>query len=215
MGSDHCAGIVRTTLQRLNGVGEINTNIASHRVSVNVASDGPEEQALRNAVEGAGYDVASVAQAGQTDTDDGTEIEQSYLSQAIKRLWIAGVPTTLIMILMMLHMFWQPIPGYLTIVVILAFPVVFLYGGEATHNAAWRSLKNRTFNVDVLISMGSVPPYLIGLVGFIYPMTSFVEMATTIMTFHLLGRFLEAKAKGRASEAIRRLVTMGAKTARV
>ena len=69
--------------------------------------------------------------------------------------------------------------------------------------------------MDVLISMGSVPPYLIGLVGFIYPMTSFVEMAATIMTFHLLGRFLEAKAKGRASEAIRRLVTMGAKTARV
>jgi Cu+-exporting ATPase len=215
MGSDHCAGIVRTTLQRLNGVGEINTNIASHRVSVNVASDGPEEQALRNAVEGAGYDVASVAQAGQTDTDNGAEIEQSYLSQAIKRLWIAGVPTTLIMILMMLHMFWQPIPGYLAIVVILAFPAVFLYGGAATHNAAWRSLKNRTFNMDVLISMGSVPPYLIGLVGFVYPMTSFVEMAATIMTFHLLGRFLEAKAKGRASEAIRRLVTMGAKTARV
>jgi P-type Cu+ transporter len=93
--------------------------------------------------------------------------------------------------------------------------VVFLYGGWATHVSAWRSLTNRTANMDVLISMGSLPPYLIGLVGFVYPMTSFIEMAATIMTFHLLGRYLENKAKGRASQAIRKLLTLGAKTARV
>ncbi|MDX5327973.1 MAG: copper-translocating P-type ATPase, partial [Marinobacter sp.] len=129
--------------------------------------------------------------------------------------WIAAVPTTLIMLLMMPHMFWQPIPGYLAVVVVLAFPVVFLYGGAATHKASWRSLKNGTFNMDVLISMGSLPPFIIGLVGFVYPMTSFIEMAATIMTFHLVGRYLEAKAKGKASQAIRRLLTLGAKTARV
>jgi P-type Cu+ transporter len=112
-------------------------------------------------------------------------------------------------------MFWQPIPGYLAIVAVLAFPVVFLYGGWATHRSAWRSLTNRTANMDVLISMGSLPPYLIGLVGFVYPMTSFIEMAATIMTFHLLGRYLETRAKGRASQAIKRLITMGAKTASV
>ena len=119
------------------------------------------------------------------------------------------------MLLMMPHMFWRPIPGYLAIIAVLAFPVVFLYGGIATNKSTWRSLKNGTFNMDVLISMGSLPPYLIGLVGFVYPMTSFIEMAATIMTFHLLGRYLEALAKGRASQAIRRLMTLGAKTARV
>jgi Cu+-exporting ATPase len=92
---------------------------------------------------------------------------------------------------------------------------VFLYGGYATHRSAWRSLINRTANMDVLISMGSLPPYLIGLVGFVYPMTSFIEMAATIMTFHMLGRYLETRAKGRASQAIKRLITMGAKTASV
>jgi Cu+-exporting ATPase len=69
--------------------------------------------------------------------------------------------------------------------------------------------------MDVLISLGSLPPYLIGLVGFFYPMTSFIEMAATITTFHLLGRYLETRAKGRASQAIKRLLTMGAKTASV
>jgi len=215
MGSDHCAGIIKTTLQRLDGIEAITINIANHRVSVTVADDGPTPDTLRRAVEAAGYDVASVSQAEDADDDADAVVEQNYLSQARKHLWIAGVPTTLIMLLMIPHMFWQPVPGYLAIVVLLAFPVVFLYGGAATHRASWRSLKNRTFNMDVLISMGSIPPYLIGLVGFVYPMTSFVEMAATITTFHLLGRYLEAKAKGRASEAIRRLLTLGAKTARV
>lgn len=215
MGSDHCAGIIKTTLKRLDGVNEITTNIASHRVSVSVADGGPDEQTLKQSVEGAGYDVASINLATEADDEADAAAEHSYLSLARKRLWIAAVPTTLIMVLMVVHMFWQSIPGYLPIVVVLAFPVVFLYGGASTHLASWRSLKNRTFNMDVLISMGSLPPYLIGLVGFIYPMTSFVEMAATIMTFHLLGRYLEAKAKGRASQAIRRLLNLGAKTARV
>ncbi|WP_347332401.1 heavy metal translocating P-type ATPase [Marinimicrobium locisalis] len=218
MGSDHCAGIVRESLQRLEGVERIDTSIANHKVHVTLSEGGPDAERLRQAVEKAGYDVAQAFETGSEEDGDeqgDAEIEEAYLNQAKKRLWIAAVPTTLIMLLMMPHMFWQPIPGYLAIIAVLAFPVVFLYGGAATHRSTWRSLTNRTFNMDVLISMGSLPPYLIGLVGFVYPMTSFIEMAATIMTFHLLGRYLETKAKGRASQAIRRLLTMGAKTARV
>lgn len=215
MGSDHCAGIVSKTLNRLVGIEGVTTNIANHKVHVTTRADGPDGDALKRAVEGAGYDVARVTTQADANPDHQAEDEEQYLKQAVRRLWIAAVPTTLIMLLMMPHMFWQPIPGYLAIVAVLAFPVVFLYGGAATHKASWRSLKNGTFNMDVLISMGSLPPFIIGLVGFVYPMTSFIEMAATIMTFHLVGRYLEAKAKGKASQAIRRLLTLGAKTARV
>lgn len=215
MGSNHCAGIVSKTLQRLDGIENLDVNIARHQVKVTVKADGPNQQQLREAVEGAGYDVASVKAEGDESEQSEQEIEASYLSQARRRLWIAGIPTTLIMLLMLPQMFWQPLPGYLLVVAVLAFPVVFLFGGAATHKASWRSLKNGTFNMDVLISMGSLPPYLLGLLGFIFPMTSFIEMAATIMTFHLLGRYLEALAKGRASQAIKKLINMGAKTARV
>lgn len=215
MGSNHCAGIVSKTLQRLDGIEDLDVNIARHQVKVTVKADGPNQQQLREAVEGAGYDVASVKAEDDEAEQSEQEIEASYLSQARRRLWIAGIPTTLIMLLMLPHMFWQPLPGYLLVVAVLAFPVVFLFGGVATHKASWRSLKNGTFNMDVLISMGSLPPYLLGLLGFIFPMTSFIEMAATIMTFHLLGRYLEALAKGRASQAIKKLINMGAKTARV
>lgn len=215
MGSDHCAGLIRQSLTRLSGIEDIHTNISNHRVTVDFLPAQTDGSSIQNAIEQAGYEVLETAESSGGDQSLESDSEDKYLSSAWKRLWIAAIPATLIMILMGLHMFWQPIPGYLAIVAVLAFPVVFLYGGWATHRSAWRSLTNRTANMDVLISMGSLPPYLIGLIGFIYPMTSFIEMAATIMTFHLVGRYLEIRAKGRASQAIKKLVTMAAKTATV
>lgn len=214
MGSNHCAGIITESVQRLPGITAISTNIATHGVSVTYDRQKTNQSTIKQAIEKAGYDVAGIEDKGKarTKADDS---EERYLKKAWNNFWFAAIPTTLIMLLMMPHMFWQPIPGYLTIIAILAFPVVFLKGGAATHRSAWRSLTNRTANMDVLISMGSLPPYLIGLIGFIYPMTSFIEMASTIMTFHMLGRYLETRAKGRASQAIKRLLTLGAKTAKV
>jgi Cu+-exporting ATPase len=217
MGSDHCAGLVSSSIRRLAGITEIGTNIANHRVTVRFDPGKADAGGIRAAVEHAGYDVAAVEEtaAAAAAPASSADIEERYLSQAWQRLWFAAIPTTLIMVLMMVHMFWVKVPGYLAVVAVLAFPVVFLKGGFATHRSAWRSLINRTANMDVLISMGSLPPYLIGLVGFFYPMTSFIEMASTIMTFHMLGRYLETRAKGRASQAIRKLITLGAKTASV
>ena len=217
MGSDHCAGIIKDSLNRLEGIEKIKTNISSHQVTLELSEAAPSTEEIKAAVERAGYEVASISSGEETEeaAEDEVSREEFYLSRAWRRFWIAAVPTIVIMILMMVHMFVQPIPGYLAIISILAFPVVFLYGGWATHVSAWRSLTNRTANMDVLISMGSLPPFLIGLVGFVYPMTTFTEMAATIMTFHLLGRYLEYRAKGRASQAIRKLLTLGAKTARV
>jgi P-type Cu+ transporter len=215
MGSDHCAGLVRTSLNRLDGVSDIQTNIAAHRARVTYDGGKLSAADLKAAIERGGYEVNALEEGQTSDHASDAASEDRYLTRAWKRLWIAAIPATLIMVLMVPHMVWQPIPGYLAIVAILAFPVVFLFGGWATHVSAWRSLTNRTANMDVLISMGSLPPYLIGLAGFIWPMTSFIEMAATIMTFHLVGRYLEARAKGRASQAIKRLITMGAKTASV
>ena len=170
MGSDHCAGIVRSSIERLEGIESIRTNISNHRVQVKVGDNGPELESIRKAVENAGYEVDEAIDESRDKGRDSVEMEEAYLKRAWRRFVIAAIPTTLIMILMMPHMFWQPIPGYLAIIAILAFPVVFLYGGWATHVSSWKAIKNRTANMDVLISMGSLPPYLIGLAGFIWPM---------------------------------------------
>lgn len=216
MGSDHCAGLVSTSIKRLTGINDISTNIANHKVTVSFDPVTVNTKNIKEAIEQAGYDVAAISESrSQGNAEADAAVEERYLEQAWRRLWFAAIPTTLIMVLMMVHMFWVPVPNYLTWVALLGFPVVFLQGGWATHRSSWRSLTNRTANMDVLISLGSLPPYLIGLVGFIYPMTSFIEMATTIMTFHMLGRYLETRAKGRASQAIKKLLKLGAKTASV
>jgi P-type Cu+ transporter len=212
MGSDHCAGLVSSSLRRLDGVHEIRTTVAEHRAEVTFDPNRLDDGALRATVERAGYPVAAVEHPGEEPDDE--ELEARHLAVALHTVWLAAIPTTLIMVLMAIHMFVWEVPGYQVIVAVLAFPVVFV-AGWATHRSAWRSLTNRTANMDVLISMGSIPPYLVGLVGFVYEMTSFMEMAATIMTFHLLGRYLEARATGQASQAIRTLVQLGAKTARV
>lgn len=69
--------------------------------------------------------------------------------------------------------------------------------------------------MDTLITMGSLIPYFLSMLGFWFPVTTFVEMAATIMALHLVGRYLETKAKGRASQAIKKLIAMEAKNARI
>ena len=215
MGSDHCAGIISDSIHRLAGIIKVGTNIANHRVTVHFQPNVIDSSSIEAAVTRAGYEIVQVEYGDKIELKNEEEVEERYLTQAWRRLWFAAIPTTLIMALMIPQMFWRPVPGYLLIIAVLGFPVIFLAGGMATHRSAWRSLTNRTANMDVLISMGSLPPYLIGLIGFVYPMTSFIEMAATIMTFHMLGRYLETRAKGRASQAIKRLLKLGAKTATV
>jgi len=212
MGSDHCAGLVSQSLKRLPGITELSTSIASHKVRIEFDAEQTSLAALKQAVEQAGYQVAKAVLASTAGEPTGAEEEEQYLRDAWRRMWIAGVPTTLIMLLMALPMAGVAVPGYLAIVVVLAAIPVFI-AGASTHVSAWKALRNRTANMDVLISLGSLPPYFIGLVGFVYPMTSFVEMAATITTFHLIGRYLEARAKGRASQAIRKMLELGAKSA--
>ncbi len=213
MGSNHCAGLVSTSLKRLEGVTILSANIGTHRIEVSYdpARTSPDE--LKKVVERGGYDVTAVDSEG-TGAAERTESEDIWLEKVWKTFLLGGIPAAVIMAVMAMHMFMVPVPFYLAIVAVLAFPTVFIAGRE-THKSAWKSLTNRTANMDVLISLGSLPPYLLGLIGFFYPMTSFMEMAATIMAFHLLGRYLEARAKGRASSAIRKLLNLGAKTALV
>ena len=152
MGSDHCAGLVSSSVRRLAGIDDIGTNIANHKVTVRFDPAKVDAETITNAIERAGYEVAGVSEnRAQADTEADEAVEERYLDQAWRRLWFAAVPTTLIMVLMMGHMFWVPVPGYLAWVALLGFPVVFLRGGWATHRSSWRSLTNRTANMDVLI----------------------------------------------------------------
>ncbi|MFP4118410.1 MAG: heavy metal translocating P-type ATPase, partial [Candidatus Woesearchaeota archaeon] len=204
-----CAKAIEGKLKDIDGISSTNLNFANERLTVKHDSDKIKAGDIKTAISAIGYELESEDSEDQQEDKDDLEIMRSK-----KNLVIASSVSAIIMVLMVIHMFVTSVPGYLSIISILAFPVIFILGAHV-HKASIKSIMNGTPNMDVLVSLGSVPPYLIGLLGFFLPVQSFIEMASTIMTFHLIGKFLESRAKGKASQAIKKLLHMGAKSANV
>jgi Cu+-exporting ATPase len=98
--------------------------------------------------------------------------------------------------------------------IVLALPVLF-WVGWPTYRGAWAAVTHRHANMDTLIAMGTLVALLTGPASFFVPVANYAGVAAMIMAFHLTGRYVEETAKGRASQAIRKLLELGAKTARI
>jgi Cu+-exporting ATPase len=98
--------------------------------------------------------------------------------------------------------------------ILLALPVL-LWVGRKTFTGAWAAVRHGTANMDSLIALGSGVSLLTGPASFFFPVANYAGVAAMIMAFHLTGRYVEETAKGRASQAIRKLLELGAKTARI
>ena len=201
-----CAASIETVLKGVPGIQEAGVNFASEKLNLRYDPNTIRLSEIKKRVKDVGYELRE--QDDETDAD----AEVAKMNQAKRRLVLSSLLAGTVMVLMVLHMFVAQVPGYLALVTLLGAPVVFGLGFHV-HIASFRALRSGRPNMDVLVSLGSLPPFLIGLAGFFFPVQTFIEMATTIMTFHLIGKYLEARAKGRASQAIRKLIQMGAKTA--
>ncbi|MFO7712026.1 MAG: heavy metal translocating P-type ATPase [Dehalococcoidia bacterium] len=203
-----CVANVEKALAKLPGVISASVNLASEKATVQYVRGETGMADLRSAVEAAGYSVLDEQKEEQRVDDDLLRVQN-----AKRRFMFAIVPAGVAWTLMLLSMA-VAIPGYGLIIAVLGFPVVFVVGWP-THLASLKAIRSRRANMDVLISLGSVPPYFMGIAALIWGGPGFIEMAMGIVSFHLLGRFLETRAKGRASQAIKKLLQLGAKTARI
>lgn len=218
-----CARGLEETLKNEAGVIEASVNFAAEKAAVKYNRNETDPATISGLVESAGYRVVS---GGKDDKDkegaitapggekEALDRDEAAISRAAGKMWFAAVFAGVIMILMMIHMFVAPIPYYFEISLVLAFPAIFIAGYQ-THRGTLLALKRGSANMDTLITLGSVPPYLLSVLSFWFPLTTFVEMAASIMALHLVGRFLETKSKGRASQAIKKLLALEAKTARI
>jgi len=98
--------------------------------------------------------------------------------------------------------------------VALAVPVLFV-SGYYTLSSAFRAVVHGRANMDVLIAMGTLISFLTGIASLLFPVANYAGVSAMIMSFHLTGRFIEKAARGRASQAIKNLLELGSKTARV
>lgn len=224
----HCASCVNTVeqqLQALEGVEEAAVSLATETVRVAYRSDLLSMDDFARAVDKAGYKLLTEESGSETSqTKTQSEREQKKVEEAYSRMWWSWAITIPAILWMLPEMIW----GYRFLgdlgfelgMIGLSAVVIFGVGGE-TLKSAWKSARNLTPNMDALIAMGTVASFATGIVALLHqfglaaPFHSFAGVGAMIMAFHLTGRYIETKAKGRASEAIRKLLTLEAREARI
>lgn len=222
-GCASCVGKIETALKAVSGVSNAEMNFADRTVVVtgHVASE-----QLISAVEGVGYNATALCRDNENEAlAEKEQADKAYYKKLIRDTWLAlslGIP------LMVYGLFI----GEMTvetnleriswlIVGIITF-VVMHFSGKHFYIGAWQSLKNHTANMDTLIALGTGTAWLYSMVVVFAPdivplMARHVYFEATAMIIGLinLGLALELKARGKTSEAIKRLIGLEAKTAKV
>lgn len=222
----HCASCVYSiekALKRIDGVTEANVNLASEKATVTYDPQKATDEHLVSAVSSAGYQALIKEEISSEDNKK--EEKQKELNNLKIKVIISAVLGTLIL--------WGSFPGLsdtapsvlknFWLQLALALPVQF-WAGLGFYRAAIPALKHRTANMDTLVAIGTsvafsysvfvtVFPQIVEGVG-IEPMPYF-DVSVIIIALILLGRFFEARAKAGTSEAIKKLIGLQAKTARI
>ncbi len=211
-----CATGLEKQLGSVKGVSSATVNFANGKAYVDYLPGQLSENDLLRVINSAGFEgKINYHEAGKPDNStDYYQQEDLSLQKAAGRMKVAGLSAGLIMFLMMINMFVVPIRGYFLITLILAVPSIFIAGWN-THKGALQSMVRGKANMDTLVTLGSALPFFLSLPGFWFDVTTYVEMAASIMALHLVGRYLENKARGRASLAIKKLLALESKTAKI
>ena len=223
----HCASCVQAvekSLRQLPGVGSASVNLATESASVSYNADTVGIEDLSAAVDRAGYQLVSESSNTERDVEAELEKDEHTVTTAWRRMWAAWgitIPIILWMLPEMLFGFrFLGEIGYSLGMLLLGAAVVFI-PGLPTLRSAWKSGSHLAPNMDVLIAMGTLASLASGVVAVLHTFglapafAGFAGVAGMIMAFHLTGRYIETKAKGRASQAIKRLLTLEAKEATV
>ncbi len=198
-----CAARVEKTLNRQPGV-NASVNFATGEAVVRLGQGAPALDALRDAVKARGYDIKVHVDEAE---EEGRRLERSWLIR-MAVAWPLGI-LTMALSMMFMDRTWARWTAFA-----LATPVQFYAGWPFLKGAAIRA-KALTANMDTLIAVGTLAAYLYSVWALFGMEDLYFDSSAVIIAFLLLGRWLEARAKGRASQAIRRLLELGAKEARV
>jgi P-type Cu+ transporter len=225
----HCAGCVnavKKTLEQMEGVKNAEVNLATENVQIEFDQSLVKPEDLEKQVADAGYKLEiNKSKKKKNKLSEKKEREEKKLTAARSNLVRSWVVTAPIMIWMVLDMFFgiHLTSHYIMeVVMVVGGGYVLFFPGRETLLSAWKSGKNLIPNMDVLIAIGTLASlgtgflvllHFSGLIEF--PMHSFAGIAAMIMAFHLTGRYIETKSRGRASDAIVKLLTLEAEKAMV
>jgi Cu+-exporting ATPase len=222
----NCAATIERTLQsRVPGVVSANVNFATEKAVVTVVAGATGWKELAQAIEAAGYGVVEAAPGEMEDAE--TAARRAEIKDQTRKFWTGVAFALPLFVLSMLRDFgvlgaWAHAPWVNWLMFALATPVQF-YVGWDYYVGGWKSLRNGAANMDVLVAMGSSVAYVYSIVVTMALMLGttaagqhvYFETAALIITLIKLGKLLEVKAKGETSAAIKELMGLQPKTARV
>ncbi len=209
-----CVARVEQALSSVPGVISANVNLASEKATVEYI-EGTEFAELRRAVAGAGYELGSEAET----LEDVTTATRREVLKIRNRFIFAAVFGLAIMVIG----FGPSFPGKPYLLWALATPVQF-WAGWRFYRGAWGALRHRTADMNTLIAVGTSAAYLYSMIAVLAPGLFaagglephlYFDTAAVIIALILLGRFLETRARGQTSEAIKKLIGLQPKTALV
>jgi len=222
----NCVATVERTLNRLEGVVEATVNFASEKATVRYVPGTIDRAEMAAAVRKAGYDVVEAAEGEEVE-----DAEAAARAAEIRHQWtrlIVGIIFSAPLFLFSMSRdlgflgHWAHDAWVNWLFLALATPVQF-YVGWDYYTGAYKSLRNGSANMDVLVAMGSSVAYLYSVAVLIAKTLGsnawgehvYFETSAVIITLIVLGKLLEAQAKGQTSAAIKKLMGLQAKTARV
>jgi Cu+-exporting ATPase len=217
----NCASTIERTLKRLEGVVSASANFANERASVEYLPGVISLAAIQQAIRDVGYDVV-VPGEGESAEDVERVAREAEIRDQTRKFWVGVAFTLPLFLLSMGRDFgllgtWTHEPWVNWLFLALATPVQF-YVGWDYYVGGFKSLRVGSANMDVLVAMGSSSAYFYSLAVLLFPAIGghvYFETSAMIITLIKLGKMLEARAKGRTSEAIKKLMGLRPKTARV
>ncbi|HPP75991.1 MAG TPA: heavy metal translocating P-type ATPase, partial [Armatimonadota bacterium] len=219
---------VREALQEMDGVEQVNIDRSRERVRVSYDPYKVSLEIIRQKIAGAGFKAIEVAAEGELE-DREQAARESTIRMWKVRFWISAALTLPIVVgtLRDFAFFEGIVPAFLANPYLqwaLATPVQF-WAGWLFYRGAWAAARHRTADMNTLIAVGSSAAYLYSVAAILFrdfftaagdiEPALYFDTSAVIITLILLGRYLEARAKGRASEAIRKLAGLRPRTARI
>lgn len=210
-----CAANVENLVKTLPGVRQASVNFSANTLTVDYDERRIDLPEIRAQVQAIGYDLVLESAEGQEDAAGAIPPAAPISGKA----WVAWVLSVPVMVLSM----WHGLAYAPYILFILTTPVLF-YSGRDFYVRAWKLLRHGTANMDTLVVLSTSIAYLFSIFNTFYPafwqergMESHVyyEAVCMIIAFVLLGKTLEERAKGRTTSAIKGLMGLQPKTARV
>jgi len=206
-----CVSLITKAVQKLPGIKYSNVNLATEKATVEFDESKISEDSIIKKINELGYDAKS---GGIDDEAEKRNSEIYKLKILVLFSLIFSIPAFMIGMVLMWFGIEIPYSGY--ILLVLSTPVQFIVGW-GIYKSAFGALKNKTANMDSLIALGTSAAYFYSLYIVLFdPMKSqYFEAAAVLITFVMLGRYLEAIAKGKTSEAIKKLMNLSPKIATV